>query len=219
MAATGLADASPPIPPRATEPPTDPGVHPVIYGFHRAFRGGLPAPPDGLRTDEVGRFDAISRADTARGARTRLAFLAADRAVRLFLPMAIDATGLHAQAVPLRALPAVTDAASARVASAACLALHTRLSGTPEVNPRRQPWGTLLATVLVAGSAAGASAASASPSPTAERDAADAGFQAGRVTYNAVWLLRSRRDDSPRAAVVAAAIATLQDLVSAARRP
>ncbi len=219
IVAPAVAGFAQPIPPRSTTPPTDPGVHPVVYAFHRGFRGPALDPAQGVRPDELALFDAIVRTGTAPGSRSRLAFVAADRAARFFAPLALAAVGRNADAARLRALAPVSNAATAHAAAAACEAVRQALFSSPDIIPYQQPGGTLLAMMLAAAAAASNAESSLVDSPTAEREAAEAGQQAGQVAFIAQWLLRGRRPESERASTVAAAIQLLTDLTNAARAP
>jgi hypothetical protein len=61
----------------------------------------------------------IGTADGGQGLMRRRAFVAADHAVRVFAPAALDYRGLHAHAATLRALRPIVDAETAREGSAA----------------------------------------------------------------------------------------------------
>jgi hypothetical protein len=91
-------------------------VCPVIAAFARRLNDAM---PDQLR-DTLLRplvspvIDTRSTPNIAR----RRAYIAADFALRQAAPAALRAAGLHAEANKLAALPAVTDAATARAAAA-----------------------------------------------------------------------------------------------------
>ncbi len=208
-----------PIPPRSPTPSTDPSVHPVVYAFHHGFHAAAGDSSRGVTADELARFDAITRTGTAHGRRLRLGLLAADRAVRYFAPVALEAIGRAPEAARLRALAPITDAARARAASTECMAIREALSSDPSLTTP-QPAGTILATLLTAAASADGSAAAALDSPTAERSAAEAGGGAAEVAGNALWLLHlAQRSEAERSAVVAAATRLLTRLTRAARAP
>jgi hypothetical protein len=71
-----------------------------------------------LSAADGARVDALDTRDTQRGSGRALSFLAADRAVRVFLPLALDALSRAPEAARLRRLAPLLDARSTRGAIA-----------------------------------------------------------------------------------------------------
>jgi hypothetical protein len=89
---------------------------PVLTAFALRINDRMPDRPRQRLLPYVPRL-AGSRSDPDR--ELRRGFLAADRAVRVFAPLALDAAGLGGEAAALRGLAEVSDAATARSAYAA----------------------------------------------------------------------------------------------------
>lgn len=96
---------------------------PVLSAYGRNLNDVMGKGPQGdaLRTKYLADI-ALMLVGTrsTREVERRRAYLLADRAVRVFAPLALDAVGLHYHAAKLRALTPVTDATTTRAARAAC---------------------------------------------------------------------------------------------------
>lgn len=84
---------------------------PVIGAFTRAFNDWLPSGADRDRLIRPLLPLMVGTADD--GLDEKRAFMCADRAVRVFAPLALDVAGLADEAAELRSLPEIRDAESA----------------------------------------------------------------------------------------------------------
>jgi hypothetical protein len=164
-----------------------------------AIRGALAS---WLTAPERQRLAAVDTTSTCRGSTRVLMLLAADRVVRVLLPLALDGARRGADAARLRALPPVTDRASARRANAVVAALpYLGVEAPSTTAARTGPLGCDQPLVWAS---------------IALQQAGDARF-ADRADVGMAFCAAARVWGE-RAAVVEAAIALVRELADAARR-
>jgi hypothetical protein len=120
---------------------------------------------------------AGSRSEEHKAARTRILWLAA---VRIFAPIALDQSGLHAEAEKLRALPddvsAETAAKAAKAAETAAWAAAKAAKAAAETAAAETAWAAACAAACAAETAAETAAEAAWAAETAAETAAEAAW-------------------------------------------
>jgi hypothetical protein len=189
-------------------------VNPVIEQFRTALAGWMTA-------DERARLDAVDVRDTWTGEPHALRWLAADRALRQFAPMALDGIVRSRDAARLRSLPAVTDArGAAAVARERVIAAAVRRRARVDVETadrfalRIATWG--IDPPAESGWRADERALAADRAVIAAADCAmrDDVAEAANAAQEAAAVLG---DGDERARVVDAAIDLVRDMAFAAR--
>jgi hypothetical protein len=169
-------------------------------GEHRAFAVFREWHP-WIRPEEWRVLGAIDTRRTARGDDRRLALAAADSALRVIAPLALDAASRPAEAGELRALPPITDPASAQAAIGHARQIAARLRQSRRIEPQEAALGlaieaaehALLPRPLTYGSLAARSA-----------------WDAGEVAHRAIEL------GATRVAVIDAVAAMFRSMAAAA---
>ena len=132
---TSAAELGSPATPGSPAPSTDAPLHPVLAAYRMSLEGWL-------TRDEVDALAEVDMSDTLEGDPQRLRYIAADRTVRVILPLALEAQDdpeLATWAAQLRALPPLlnrdTDMIALPTVRGAMRALKRVRAGLPAVSP------------------------------------------------------------------------------------